>query len=179
MAELSTIARPYAEALFQSVREDAQGLEYWSGVMGTLAQLTGMDAVRDALADPRLDDAQRIDLLQGLVPQALPPQAQNLVALVVQNGRVDVLPQIAEQFELLRNRHEGTALARIASAFPMDDAQVAALVAGLEKKFGLRLKPQVTVDPELIGGVRVAVGDHVLDTSVQARLASLRDSLAA
>ncbi|MFA7475305.1 MAG: F0F1 ATP synthase subunit delta [Castellaniella sp.] len=179
MAEHSTIARPYAEALFESVRDDARGLEYWSEVMSLLAQVSGMEDVREALGDPRLEDAQRIDLLTGLVPQALPEQAANLVALVVQNGRVEVLPQIAEQFELLRNRHEGTALARISSAFPMDEAQVASLVAGLEKKFGLKLKSVVTVDPDLIGGVRVAVGDHVLDTSVQARLASLRDSLAA
>ena len=179
MAEHSTIARPYAEALFESVRDDARGLEYWSEVMSLLAQVSDMEDVRAAMGDPRLANAQRTELLTGLVPQELPEQAANLIALVVQNGRVEVLPQIAEQFELLRHRHEGTALARIASAFPMDETQVASLVAGLEKKFGLKLKPVVTVDPDLIGGVRVAVGDHVLDTSVQARLASLRDSLAA
>lgn len=179
MAEHSTIARPYAEALFESVRDDARGLDSWSEVMSQLAQIAGMDEVREALDDPRLEDAQRVELLTGLVPAALPEQAVNLVALVIQNGRVEVLPQIAEQFEFLRNRHEGTALARISSAFPMDEEQVSSLVAGLEKKFGLKLKPVVTVDPDLIGGVRVAVGDHVLDTSVQARLASLRDSLAA
>src|SRR5690606_10379139 len=84
MAEHSTIARPYAEALFQSVRDDARGLEFWSGLMSLLAQVAGMDEVRDALGDPRLEDAQRIELLTGLVPQALPEQAANLVALVVQ-----------------------------------------------------------------------------------------------
>src|SRR5690606_35102866 len=141
MAELSTIARPYAEALFESVRNDARGLEYWSGVMSLLAQVSCMPDVLEAMADPGLSDAQR--------------------------------------FELLRNRLEGTALARITSAYPLSDAQVAGLLQGLERKFGLKLKSQVTVDPELIGGVRVAVGDHVLDTSVQARLSGLRDTLAA
>lgn len=179
MAELSTIARPYAEALFESVRGDARGLEYWSGVMSLLAQVSGMPDVLEAMADPRLSDAQRTALLTGLVPQELPAQAANLVALVVENGRVQALPQVAEQFELLRNRLEGTALARITSAYPLNDAQVAGLLQGLERKFGLKLKSQVTIDPELIGGVRVAVGDHVLDTSVQARLAGLRDTLAA
>lgn len=179
MAELSTIARPYAEALFEAVRNDAQGLESWSGVLSLLAQVSSLPDVLEAMSDPRLNDAQRVQLLTGLVPQQLPSQAANLVALVVENNRVQALPQVAEQFELLRNRLEGTALARITSAFPLADAQVSSLLQGLERKFGLKLKSQVTVDPDLIGGVRVAVGDHVLDTSVQARLASLRDTLAA
>jgi len=80
---------------------------------------------------------------------------------------------------MLKNRHEGTELARISSAFPLSDDQVGQLVAGLEKKFGLKLKPVVTVDASLIGGVRVVVGDQVLDTSVQAQLAQMRDTLAA
>jgi F-type H+-transporting ATPase subunit delta len=179
MAELSTIARPYAEALFESVRDDARGLEYWSGVVSLLAQVASMDDVLEAMGDPRLSDAQRTQLLTGLVPQELPAQVGNLVALVVENGRVAALPQVAEQFELLRNQQEGTALAHITSAYPLSDTQLAELLQGLERKFGLKLKSQVTVDPTLIGGVRVAVGDHVLDTSVQARLASLRDTLAA
>ena len=179
MAELSTIARPYAEALFEAVRNDARGLESWSGVLSLLAQVSGMPDVLEAMGDPRLNNDQRVQLLTSLVPQELPEQAANLVALVVENDRIQVLPQVAEQFELLRNQVEGTALARITSAFPLDDAQLAGLLQGLEHKFGLKLKSQVTVDPELIGGVRVAVGDHVLDTSVQARLAGLRDTLAA
>ena len=179
MAELSTIARPYAEALFGAVLDEKQDLAKWSELISTLGKLAGLDDVHKAMSDPRLEDAQRVDLLVGLVPEPLPEAAVNLVKLVVQNGRIEVLPQIAEQFELLRNRHEGTALARISSAFPMDDKQVAELLAGLEKKFGLKLKAEVTLDPSLIGGVRVAVGDHVLDTSVQAQLAGLRDTLAA
>ncbi|MER1939099.1 MULTISPECIES: F0F1 ATP synthase subunit delta [unclassified Castellaniella] len=179
MAELSTIARPYAEALFQAVRDDSRGLQAWSEVLSPLAQVAGQPDVLEAMADPRLNNAQRIQLLTSLLPDALPAQAANLLGLLVENDRVQVMPQVAEQFELLRNQLEGTALARITSAFPLDDTQLAGLLKGLEQKFGLKLKSQVTVDPELIGGVRVAVGDHVLDTSVQARLANLRDTLAA
>ena len=90
-----------------------------------------------------------------------------------------LLPHISSQFDLLRHQHEGSALAEIISAYPMPDDQLAELVAGLETKFGLKLKPAVTIDESLIGGVRVIVGDQVLDTSVQAQLARMRDTLVA
>ncbi len=179
MAELSTIARPYAEALFEAVRADAQGLDYWSERVADLAQVSAMPDVLEAMSDPRLSDEQRSQLLLGLLPDGQPKQISNLIALAVANNRVQALPLVAEHFEALRNKLEGTALARITSAYPLQDEQVARLISGLEQKFGLKLKSQVTVDPALIGGVRVAVGDHVLDTSVQARLAEMRDTLAA
>ena len=179
MAELSTIARPYAEALFSAAGKDTAGLDVWSGLLTKLAQLVELDDVRAALADPRLNDAQRLDVLVGLLKETLSPAARNFIELLIANDRVLALPQIAEQFEALKNRQAGTALAEIASAFPIDDAQVRELVAGLEKKFGLKLNPVVTVDPSLIGGVRVKVGDQVLDTSVRAQLTRMSDTLAA
>jgi len=182
MAELSTIARPYAEALFATVRDDDAALTTWSDLLAHLAHIVSVDAVRDALSDPRLTDTQRGDVLVGLLEQskqALPATARNFIDLLLTNDRILALPQIAAQFEALKNQQAGTALAEITSAFALDEAQVRELLAGLEKKFGLKLKPVVTVDPSLIGGVRVAVGDQVLDTSVRAQLTQLRDALAA
>ncbi len=179
MAELSTIARPYAEAVFASVRNDQSLLASWSSLLAELAELASIDDVQAALTDPRLNAAKRTELFTGLVKSPLSPAARNFIELLIDNGRILALPQVAEQFELLKNQLEGTALAQISSAFPISDEQVQQLVAGLEKKFGLKLKPAVTVDPELIGGVRVVVGDQVLDTSVQAQLARMRDTLAA
>ncbi|MYN14819.1 F0F1 ATP synthase subunit delta [Pusillimonas sp. TS35] len=179
MAELSTIARPYAEALFAAALNDQAGLENWSALLSELAQVASMGDVREALTDPRLNADQRIDLFTGLIKSPLSAQARNFIELLVGNNRILLLPQIAEQFESLKNQREGTALAQITSAFELSDAQVAELVSGLEKKFGLKLKPSVTVDPALIGGVRVLVGDQVLDTSVQAQLARMRDALVA
>ncbi|NYT65674.1 F0F1 ATP synthase subunit delta [Alcaligenaceae bacterium] len=179
MAELSTIARPYAEALFAAARDDQAGLASWSGLVSELAHVASHDDVREALTDPRLNMQQRIQLFESLVKTPLSAQARNFIELLISNDRILLLPQIAQQFEALKNQHEGTALAEITSAFPLTDQQLQELLLGLEKKFGLKLKPAVTVDSSLIGGVRVIVGDQVLDTSVQAQLARMRDTLAA
>lgn len=179
MAELSTIARPYAEALFAAANEDPAGLASWSALVDELAQVAGLPDVREALTDPRLTNAARIELFVGLIKTPLSTWAKNFVELLVDNHRILALPQIAEQFEELKNQREGTALAQITSAFALDDKQVQELIAGLEKKFGLKLKPSVTIDASLIGGVRVVVGDQVLDASVRAQLVRMRDKLAA
>lgn len=179
MAELSTIARPYAEALFATARDDQAGLASWSSLVSELANVASLADVREALTDPRLNAARRIDLFTSLIKTPLDDRARNFIEVLVSNNRILLLPQIAEQFELLKHQHEGTALAEITSAYPISDEQVQELVKGLEKKFGLKLKAAVTVDASLIGGVRVIVGDQVLDTSVQAQLARMRDTLAA
>lgn len=179
MAELSTVARPYAEALFGAVRDDKAGLPAWADLVSEMGQVAANPDVSEAMADPRLDDAQRMQLFVGLIKADLPQAARNFIELLVQNDRLLLLPIIATQFEALKNRFEGTAQAEITSAFELSEAQLNELVAALELKFGLKLKPNVTIDPSLIGGVRVAVGDQVLDTSVQAQLARMRDKLAA
>ena len=179
MAELSTIARPYAEALFATAKGNQDALASWSGLVNELAAVASLDDVRDALTDPRINKGQRIELFTGLIKSPLSDAARNFIELLVQNGRILLLPEIAQQFDTLKNQFEGTALAEITSAFALDDSQVQELLTGLEKKFGLKLKPSVTVDSALIGGVRVIVGDQVLDTSVQAQLARMRDTLAA
>lgn len=179
MAELSTVARPYAEALFSAARDDKTGLPVWADLIGELAQVADNADVRDAMSDPRLGNAQRIELFCSLIKTSLPQAARNFIELLVDNDRLLLLPIIAKQFVALKNRYEGTAQAEITSAFELSDAQVKELVDGLEAKFGLKLNPSVSVDKSLIGGVRVAVGDQVLDTSVQAQLARLRDTLAA
>jgi F-type H+-transporting ATPase subunit delta len=179
MAELSTVARPYAEALFAAALDAKADLQAWADLLGQMAQVVANPDVREAMTDPRLDEGQRLQVFAGLLATQLPPQMHNFVELLVRNGRLLLLPDIASLFTGLLNRHEGTAQAEITSAFEMTDAQVADLVAALEVKFGLKLRPRVTVDPSLIGGVRVAVGDQVLDTSVQAQLTRMRDTLAA
>src|SRR5699024_4409347 len=170
---------PYAEALFQSAQSDRDSLATWSELLSELASLSDHPEVRAAMSDPRIGNQQRTELFTALVKSPLSDSARNFISLLVDNDRILLLAQIARQFELLRHQLEGTAQADIVSAYPLSDDQVNELIAGLEKKFNLKLKPVVTVDPDLIGGVRIAVGDQVLDTSVQAQLASMRDKLVA
>lgn len=179
MAELSTIARPYAEALFAVARSDSAGLPAWAELVRELAQAAAHPEVRAAIADPALDGSQRVELFTSVLKSPLPQTARNFIKTLVENDRLLLLPEIAAQFQWLKNRHEGSADAEIVSAFELTESQVAELVAGLEKKFGVKIKPTVRVDASLIGGVKVLVGDQVLDTSVRAQLDRLRDALVA
>lgn len=179
MAELATIARPYAEALF-SVAEGGD-LAAWSALVQELGQVARLPELMSVASSPKVSRAQVVDLLLAAVksPLTASPQAKNFVQMLVDNHRLSLLPEIAVQFEALKNAREGAADALIVSAFPLQEAQLADLVASLTRKFGRQLKPTVQVDASLIGGVRVTVGDEVLDTSVRARLASMQAALTA
>ncbi len=179
MAELATIARPYAEALF-SVAEGGD-LSAWSALVQELGQVARLPELMSVASSPKVSHAQVVDLLLAAAKSPLSgsPQAKNFVQMLVGNHRLSLLPEIAVQFDELKNAREGAADALIVSAFPLQEAQLADLVASLERKFGRKLKPTVEVDASLIGGVRVTVGDEVLDTSVRARLADMRTALTA
>lgn len=175
MAELATIARPYAEALFKAVGGDnapalAQQLE-------ALAQVAGHDQVRQFADNPKASASQVFDLVSGVAQVSLSPKIANLMGAVIDNGRLVALPEIASQFRSLVNASSGVSDALIVSAFPMDAAQLADTVATLEKRFGRRLNASVQVDSGLIGGIRVVVGDEVLDTSIKARLEQMKVAL--
>jgi F-type H+-transporting ATPase subunit delta len=109
----------------------------------------------------------------------LPEQAKNFLRTVIANKRLSVLPEIAVQFRALKNAQTGSSDALIYSAFPIDGDALANVAAMLEKRFGRKLNASVVVQPELIGGIRVVVGDEVLDTSVKARLEQMKVVLTA
>lgn len=176
MAEIATVARPYAEALFRVAKQG--NMAAWSEVVSELAQLGSHPDVQAYAANPNVKAADIASALVSLLKSPATAEVNNLVAMLVQNGRVALLPEIGAQFEVLKNADAGAADASIISAFEISSQQVADLVASLEKKFGRKLNPTVTVDPSLIGGVRVVVGDEVLDTSVRAKLQQMHVALA-
>jgi F-type H+-transporting ATPase subunit delta len=176
MAELITIARPYAEAVF-ALADRAGTLAVWSGVLERLALAAADPAVGPVLGNPRIGDAQRVDLFLSIAG-ADTPEVRNFVAALAANGRLEALPQVREVFEALKNEREGTVEADIATAFPLGADDLATVVAGLEKRFGRKVQPSVRVDTSLIGGVRIAVGDEVIESSVRGRLAAMRSALA-
>jgi F-type H+-transporting ATPase subunit delta len=177
MAELATVARPYAEALFRVAKQG--NMAAWSELVSELAQVGANPDVQAFAANPNVTDTDMAATLVSLVKSPMTPEANNFIQMLVENGRISLLPEIGEQFQVLKNADAGAADAEITSAFEMSDAQVAQLVALLEKKFGRKLNPTVSVDQALIGGVRVVVGDEVLDTSVRAKLQQMHVALAA
>lgn len=176
MAELATIARPYAEALFRVAKSG--NLAAWTDLVSEMATVAAHPDVKSFAGNPKHSDQQVVDTFLSLLKSNVTPEAKNFVAMLVENGRLALLPEIGSQYMVLKNAEEGAADAEITSAFEMSDAQVKELVATLEKKFGRKLKPTVKVDNSLIGGVRVAVGDQVLDTSVRAKLQKMYVALA-
>ena len=179
MAELSTIARPYAEALFAVARDSGESLDGWLAAVDDLAALMTHPQVAEVVADPNLDHEQAFSLLTGMMKAPLPAAGSNFLKLLIENQRLVALPGVALQFRQLKNHAEGVADCLIESAFPISDAQVAELLTSLAKKFGRKLKPEVRVNANLIGGVRATVGDQVLDGSVRARLTDMQTALTA
>ena len=153
--------------------------ESWQELEPILAAVAGNAEVRRFADNPKVDTAQVVELVAGLAKTSAEGRLGNLLRLVVANGRLPALPEISRQFVALVKAQSGTSEAVIESAFPIDAAQLADVLAALEKRFGRRLSASVAVDPSLIGGVRVVVGDEVLDTSVRARLDKMRVALTA
>ena len=178
MAEPSTIARPYAEAAFRLA--DAQGkLAEWSAALANLAAVAKDERLRAAIGDPNVSAAKVAGLFVSILAGKLTAEIENFVRVLADNGRLEVLAEIRAQYDALKNAREGMVEAEVSTAFELDAAQVADLVARLEKRTGRKVKARVSVDKALIGGVKVVIGDKVIDGSVRAQLAALETALKA
>ena len=178
MAEPSTVARPYAEAVFR-LADAAGALAKWSEMLAGLAQVSADERVRAAVADPTRTDAQIAGLFISILAGKLTGEAENFVRVLAENARLNLLPEMRRQFEALKNEREGVVEAEVQSAFELTEPQLADLVQCLEKKTGRKVRAQVSVDRELIGGVKIVLGDKVIDGSARAQLAALETALKA
>jgi F-type H+-transporting ATPase subunit delta len=177
MAELATLARPYAEALFDVASKG--DLASVTQQVNALAAVTADLQLRQFADSPKVENAQVFELIKSVIPMTMSASVENLLRTIIDNGRLTVLPEIAQQFHSLANAGAGVSDATVYSAFPIDSAQLPDVVAALERRFGRKLNATVAIEPELIGGIRVVVGDEVLDTSVKARLEQMKTSLTA
>ena len=177
MAELATVARPYAEALFRVAK--AGNLSAWSEVVSEMAQAASHPDMRLLAQNPNVSDQLVADIFAKLLKSPVTTEVTNFIQVLVKNGRVLLMPEIGAQFAALKNAFEGAADAVITSAFEMSNEQLQPVLVALEKKFGRKLNPSVQIDASLIGGVRVVVGDQVFDTSVRAKLQQMQVDLAA
>ena len=180
MAENVTLARPYAEAAYQLARS-GNALAAWSDVLERLSAIAARPEMEECIGNPRLSPEQLAQLCLDVVTSkektGLSAEQQNFVRVLADNDRLIVMPEISALFNELKHGHEGVKDAEIASAFALDDATLKTLVADLERKFGCKIQATVKVDAELIGGVRIAVGDEVIDASVRGKLAAMATAL--
>lgn len=175
MAESVTIARPYAEAVYRTAKESgAQGT--WSQRLQRLALIAQDGDMAAVMGNPQLSAEQVANLVISLCDDNDAVLA-NLVRTLAENRRLALLPEISLLFDLAKSQEEGIKEAVVHSAFPIDDTQVKALVQELEARFGTKLTARVEIDASLIGGVRVTVGDQVLDASVRGKLDAMAVAL--
>lgn len=176
MAEAITVARPYADAVYKMAVAN-NSLSQWSKMLQLAAEIAEDEQVKLLIGNPRVSAKQLGDIFLEIGRSKFNAEARNLVMLLIENKRVVVLSQISQLFEQLKARHEGVLEARIVSAFAIENRQLKKLVEDLEQKFKRKIEAQVSVDPELIGGIKVEVGDEILDASVRGKLEAMAVAL--
>jgi len=178
MAEISTIARPYAVAAYQ-LAKDTKSLDKWSEMLGLVSAVVSNPTMQSFVNDPKITADVLLTSILKVCGDKLTEQGQNLIKLLVEYGRMSILPAIAHAFEVLKAQDEGVLEARIIAAVKPSEAETKDLVNRLETKFGKKIDATVSVDPEIIGGFKIIVGDTVIDASVQGQLQNLAYTLSA
>lgn len=172
MAEKQTLARPYAEAVFE-LAQARSALKPWSEMLGFVAAVAADENIQRLAADPRVDRARFRDLFLDVCGKHLDDAGANLVRLLVENRRLSLLPEIVTQFETLKAEAEARVEATVISAFALEPEQMKTLGAALKRKLGREVNITARVDKTLLGGIVIRASDLVIDGSVRGRLADL------
>ena len=176
MAEAITIARPYAVAVYRLAKEK-NALANWSQMLALAATIASDEQMRAFIDNPKVDAADLERVFLSVSGDKLDEAGTNLVKLLVEYGRLSILPEIAAAFEELKAQDEGVLEADIIAAAQPSQAEIAAIVKRLETKFGKKVEASVKVDPEIIGGIKIVVGDTVIDASVRGQLQEMAYTL--
>jgi F-type H+-transporting ATPase subunit delta len=178
MAELTTLARPYAEAVFQLA--DGQGaLGAWDDLLGRLSAAAANPDLKTVLGNPKLSSGQLVDVFLSACGGEAPAEAKNFLTLLAENDRLALLPEIRALYQQMKNEREGVLEARVYTAFALEDGQLESLIGHLQTRYERKVSPIVAIDKELIGGVRIFVGDEVIDASIRGKLENMRGALTA
>ncbi len=176
MAEIATIARPYAHAVYE-LAQQAGALNVWSEQLALAAAVAADPDMRRLNDDPAFSKEQYTSLFAGVCGKGLSEEVSNFIRLLIENGRMFALDEIVAQFEVLKAQSSGIKQANVVSAWPLTEAQIKALGTRLNARFGCSVTLAVQVDPQLIGGVIITVGDEVYDASVRGKLQDMAYTL--
>lgn len=178
MADAYTIARPYAEAVYEQAQESGRVGE-WEQELSLLAAIAADEAMERLLENPRVEEERKHATFTGVAGDKLSDGGKRLLSLLFTNQRVAYLPAMLEQFQDMRRKAEGEVRAEVRTAFPLEEKTESAIAQALEKKFGQRISVESRVDEELMGGLVIQAGDLVIDGSVKGGLQQLRNRLKA
>lgn len=176
MAEISTLARPYAQAIFNLALAD-NTLKTWSETLALLSEVAADEAMIEIINNPDVSSEQTVSLFIDICKDKLDEQGINFLKLAAENDRLLVIPHIAQSFEVLRAEQEGSIEAQVTSAYAVNATQKKSIAAALKKKLGREVTITTKTDKSLLGGVIIRAGDMVFDGSVKTQLEKITHSL--
>lgn len=177
MAELATLARPYAGAVFAMAKQD-QALDRWSRMLGFLAGAAADSKVKRLLDAPGMAELQRASRLAEICGDELDDQGRKFVEVLAVNKRLNLIAEVREQFEVLRAQEQQSLEVAVTSAYPLSESQSERLKTALQQRFDKTVNLTSEVDSSLIGGVVIRAGDTVIDGSLRGKLNKLGETLA-
>jgi len=176
MAEKSTLARPYAKAIFELANAD-KDLQAWSDKLSFLSQVSADEQIASIIGNPEVSNADVIAIIESIAEESLDEKGKSLLKVAAENDRLDLLPEISEAYELLRSQEEGRIEAEVISAFAVNATQKKLITEALEKRLGCQVSLTTSTDKELVGGIIIRAGDLVIDGSVANQLKKITKTL--
>jgi F-type H+-transporting ATPase subunit delta len=176
MAELTTLARPYARAAFE-VAQFADSLQTWSTMLNQLAAIVSSENVVAVLSSPSLTGEEQAGIVIGLCGDEINAQAQNFISVLAENKRLELLPEIVELFDIYKAEQEKTVEVDVLTAFPLADATEESIAKALKERLQRDVNIHSEIDKSLLGGMIIRAGDLVIDGSVRGKLSKLAEAM--